>query len=487
MTRGLLILCVSAAVACASGSMAYVLSDSRWRTGTTTIHVGIPGTAQSGIRFRDAVVDAIAQWNTTPFRFVIDDRYRDPCSGYTRSPGGNGFPAGEGDSFNGMDFRADVCGNEFGSEVLAITLSIGQNNNLGFQFTEEADIIFNSAYDWNVYEGPRRARVDLHRVVLHELGHVLGLGHEPTAEAIMAPKIGDFSTLTADDKAGARALYGEPETCPIRALAVNTQRRDSLTSGDCTMQRLYGSGTDLSFVDVYRLDLASTTTLRIGMESAFLDSVVLITDTQLRPIGNFFDDSNGSCHVDERLTLPAGQYLLLANTYNKPEKCGSNTGNYTLTLSDSPYPLLGKSGNARSGGQPSSAIFSGWARLDTGTAASATFAPTDRITVEGLIDPDPAHLGQSARLFVVAVLSDGRQLMRLANGQFVTYTGLGKIQPTATTVLSGRLALGIIEGLRGSSAGLAGLGIQVFIGYALDSAPADIHFGTQPISFRISG
>lgn len=486
MRRRILALGVIAAAGLVSSSLAFVLSDGRWRTGTTTMHVGIPGTAESGIRYRDAVVDAIGQWNATPFRFVVDDGYRDPCSGYSRSTTGKGFPAGDGDGFNGMDFRSDLCGNDFGGEVLAITLSMGQKNKLGFEYTQESDIIFNTAYNWNVYDGPRRGRVDLRRVALHELGHVLGLGHETTAEAIMAPKISDFSALTEDDKAGARALYGEPETCAIRTLAVNSQRREGLVNGDCTMQKLYSSGSDSSFVDVYRFDLATATTLRIGMESAFLDSVVLLTDLQLNPIGDFLDDSNGTCHVDERVTLPAGKYLLLANTYSKPEKCGSNTGNYALTLSDSPYPLLGKTGNARSGGQPSSAIFSGWARLDTGTAAQAAFGANERITVEGLIDPDPAHLGQSARLFVLAILSDGRQLMQLASGQFVTFPGLGKIQPRSQTLLQGRQTFTVTQGLRGSTSGLAGLGIQVFFGYALDSAPADIHFGTQPITFTIA-
>lgn len=487
MKRALLMLGLTLATGLVvSGSAAYVLSKGRWRSGSAAIHVAIPGTAESGITYRAAVVDAIEQWNTTPFRFVVDDDYENPCGGYSRNSTGTGFPAGEGDGFNGMDFRSDLCGNDFGSEVLAITLSSSQNNKLGFEYTVEADVIFNTAFNWNVYDGPRRGRVDLRRVALHELGHVLGLDHETTAAAIMAPKIGDFTTLTEDDKAGVKALYGEPETCPIRSFPVNSQRRDSLLAGDCTMRQLYSSGDDTSFVDVYGLDLQQQSTLRIGMESTFLDSVVLITDMKLNPIGDFFDDSNGTCHVSESVTLAAGKYLLLANTYVRPEKCGGNTGNYALTVSDSPYPLLGKTGNARAGGIPSAGIFSGWARLDTGNAAQATFAATDRITVEGLIDPDPAHLGQSARLFVVVVLSNGQQLMQVAGGQFATYKGLGQIQPAAQIVLQSRQAMTVVQGLRGSTTGLAGLGFQVFFGYALDSAPADIHFGTQPVAFSIA-
>jgi len=486
LKRSILALGLVLATGVSVSSLAYVLSEGRWRFGTARIHVAIPGTGESGVTYRDAVVDAIEQWNQTPFRFVVDDSYADPCSGYSRSTRGTGFPSGDGDGFNGMDFRNNLCGNDFGGEVLAITLSMGQRNKLGFEYTVESDVIFNTSYDWNVYDGPRRRRVDLRRVALHELGHVLGLGHEATAEAIMAPRITDLATLTADDKAGAKALYGEPETCPIRTITVSSQRRDSLALGDCTMRQLYNSGDDHSFVDVYALDLAQQTTLRLGMESAFLDSVVLITDMQLKPIADFYDDSNGTCHVDERFTLPAGKYLLLANTYDRPEKCGGNTGNYALTLSDSPYPLLGKTGNARAGGAPSAAIFTGWARMDGGNEAQGRFAAADAITVEGLIDADPAHVGQAARLFVLAVLSNGQQFMQLPSGQFVTFRGLGQIQPVAQTVLQGRQALTVVQGLRGSTSGLGGLGFQVFLGYALDSFPTDIHFGTQPIAFTIT-
>jgi hypothetical protein len=466
-------------------SLAYVLSDGRWRDGTATFHVAMPGTAPNGLAWKDAFVAAMTKWNATPFRFVVDDRYVDPCAGYTRHASGTGFPAGNGNARNSIDFRADLCGNTFGDDVLATTLNLSEGGSLGFDHIVESDIVFNTEFDWSIYNGPRRSRVDFGRVALHELGHTLGLGHELTEAAIMAPKLGDLDGLAADDIAGANRLYGAPTTCPIVALTRNSYVRDALQAGDCRIQQLYGQGDDTSLVDTYRLDLDAPATLRLRMSSVALDSVLLVTNLLLQPV-EIFDDSAGSCNVDAQLSLPAGSYLLLANTYVRPEKCAGNTGTYQLQISDSPFPLLGTTGNTRSGGNLATALFSGRARLDSSSEARSSFAATDRITVEGRINPDPAHVGQPGRLFVLAVLSNGLQFMQNAAGQFVTFPGLGRIEPAARVVLQESEALTLVQGLRGSTMGLSGLGFQVFLGYALDSAPTDIHYGTQPIAFSIA-
>lgn len=466
-----------------SASVAFVLSPARWRGGSTTMYISIPGTAPSGALYKDALATALLKWNETPFRFVLDDSYVDPCTGYSRS--GGSFPAGDGDSRNSMDFRANVCGNDFGSDVLAITLSLSTPGKLGFEYMIESDIIFNTAFDWSIYDGPRRTRVDFGRVALHELGHVLGLGHELTEAAIMAPKVSDLDTLTADDRAGALRLYGAPTTCPITALGVNSLMRAGLVDGDCRVQQLYSNGNDTSLVDTYRLVLTQPTTLRLRMSSTSLDSVLLITDEQLNPV-EAFDDSLGSCDVNEALTLAAGTYLLLANTFVRPEKCAGNTGNYTLAVSDTPFPLLGNTGNTRSGGELSTSLFSGHTRLDAETRSSSSFTATDRITVEGRINLDPAHVGKPGRIYVLATLSDGKQYMLNSAGNWPVFRGLGTIVPAWSGTLDAVEDLTIIRGLRGSTTGLSGLGFSVNLGYALDESPKDIHYGVQPIAFQIA-
>jgi hypothetical protein len=111
---------------------------------------------------------------------------------------------------NELVFAADVFGQAFDTNVLAVTTTWA----LGNQRTE-GDILFNSARTWGIYDGPRQGNtVDLKRVSLHEMGHLLGLDHPDdagqTVIAIMNSKISDLDTLATDDITGVQNLYGPP-------------------------------------------------------------------------------------------------------------------------------------------------------------------------------------------------------------------------------------------------------------------------------------
>jgi hypothetical protein len=94
----------------------------------------------------------------------------------------------------------------------------------------ESDIFFNSAFDWSVAANGESGRFDLESIALHEVGHLLGLGHSALGEtesqdggrsvrgkrAVMFPiayprgNVED-RTLEADDRAGIADIYGDSD------------------------------------------------------------------------------------------------------------------------------------------------------------------------------------------------------------------------------------------------------------------------------------
>lgn len=99
----------------------------------------------------------------------------------------------------------------------------------------EAEIFFNSAFDWSVASAGQANRFDLESIAVHEIGHLLGLGHSAlgetelrpggrrvlAAEAVMFPIAFSAGTtegraLRADDMAGLSDIY--PNTAFRREL-----------------------------------------------------------------------------------------------------------------------------------------------------------------------------------------------------------------------------------------------------------------------------
>jgi hypothetical protein len=74
----------------------------------------------------------------------------------------------------------------------------------------EADVKINDAYSWDATGHPAATAFDLQSVLLHEMGHLLGLGHDDEALATMYDSIAMGTlkrTLSATDRAGIAAVY----------------------------------------------------------------------------------------------------------------------------------------------------------------------------------------------------------------------------------------------------------------------------------------
>ena len=122
-------------------------------------------------------------------------------------------PIEDGNLINNVFYSSSVFGDRFDTTTLAITLQTF----IGTRMIE-ADMVFNNAFTWNAYDGPLRRTAngfgnlqDFQRVALHELGHVLGLGHPDeqgqSVPAVMNSRISDTDILQFDDIRGAYDLY----------------------------------------------------------------------------------------------------------------------------------------------------------------------------------------------------------------------------------------------------------------------------------------
>ena len=122
-----------------------------------------------------------------------------------------------GDGVMSVVFEDTVFGLSFGSQTLAVTVF---RTSFSGSTMLEADVLVNKAQTFDSYHGLVRVEHDgtvindIRRVLIHELGHVIGLDHPDThgqvVNAIMNSIEGDRETLSADDIAGAQFLYGDP-------------------------------------------------------------------------------------------------------------------------------------------------------------------------------------------------------------------------------------------------------------------------------------
>ncbi len=196
----------------------------RWRSSPVVVRSFLgspPRTLANGTRtWDDNAVLAAEEWSGLggPVRISLEigGTFRSPCGAQgPRHACDNTGPAGD----NPILFANDFCGRDFG-DIIQLT------NNCFRPDTGEmiaAPVFINAGVLWNAYDGPVRFDLstgtpvpvyDIRRVLLHELGHVLGLAHPDEAvppqqvTAIMNSRVSGIDRLQPDDINGYFSIYG---------------------------------------------------------------------------------------------------------------------------------------------------------------------------------------------------------------------------------------------------------------------------------------
>src|SRR5436190_2578936 len=314
----------------------YALEGQHWPAGTVaTFQMGLGSAGRTLIdgntSWDTAAAPAFTAWDNVMARL----RY----TGNVASP-----PVSSGDGVSAIVFSNTVFGQKFGTGTLAVTYWRSSGSNI-----VEADILFNRNQQFDSYRGPLRfgtngwAIGDIRRVLIHELGHALGLDHPDQhgqhVDAIMNSVTSDRETLSADDISGAQSMYAAPTSTPTPTptptpspsgshFANISTRMDVGTGNNVMIAGFIVSGAQSKTIIVRAL---GPTLGSYGVANALNDPMLELHDSSGATIATNDDWQTGSqasqisssgyapTNSNEPAliaTLPAGAYTAIVRGYN---------------------------------------------------------------------------------------------------------------------------------------------------------------------------
>ena len=452
------------------------ISGEKWIGAKTDFYIDITGNSPLGLSWNAAFIDALNEWTTkTPFTFNTIASYVDPCLD---------------DYLNGAQFTEDICGQEYDESTIAVTMLKYQTQLLGPPAIAEADIYINQSYKFEIYDGDLDQvnflsnLIDFRRVVLHELGHVIGLGHTTDAPAIMQPSIGDLDRLQEDDAKAVEKLYGGKKNCEIKALKFGITK-NTLSPSDCSVMQLTVGGDDDSNLDIYSFSLEQLTKLEFALNTDEFEAVILVADQDLNYLTADIDTKN-DCNASLNTELTSGNYFLIVNTYNVQMKpaCGLN-GSYELVAGYSTIEATNLGNNVSLKGSVSNANFTGGITATKGQDFGNIFKPTDSIDISATISIDPKHQGESGFIVVAAAIND--QILFLdESGIFIdSKTQPGIIVPSKRKTLNNIEHVEIAQDLVAEDLGINEIIVDFVVGYGLDDDTSEVFYHENPLNLTI--
>lgn len=135
------------------------------------------------------------------------------ADGATQLPAGSG-DSGDVDSGNGHLGDIRVVGYQFDGPNGVVAHAFQPGTSAEFNGAMAGDVHLDYEELWvdDPNDLPGNGQYDFFTVVLHELGHSLGLDHSFEPGSVMGPSyVGARRTLSPDDIAGVQSIYGVPE------------------------------------------------------------------------------------------------------------------------------------------------------------------------------------------------------------------------------------------------------------------------------------